>query len=341
MKSKHFTLPRILMLGGAVIIIAAALLCVNQQAVAKSSDHGFLGVYLNDDVKIIIKDGKKSEEKSGIYVTIVDDGPADKAGLEDGDIIVEFKGVEVKTPKELRKQIHVTKPGDEVKVVVLREGDQKDFTVTMGEPEDLKIFSWTDDDDFFFAPKKMKCIKVSDCCDRPWLGIEMQKLNPQLGKYFKVKDGEGVLISSVVEDSPAAKAGLKAGDVIVKLDDEKIKDGSDLIDVLEDKEAGDEVELAIVRKGKDKKFTATLDENPKKDCSGFTCGCGKYSPKHFKHFKGLKGLHHMRILEDLDLDDLEESFKDIRIDIDVDFEDLKEEMEKLKQELEELKKELH
>ena len=95
MKSKHFTLPRILMLGGAVIIIAAALLCVNQQAVAKSSDHGFLGVYLNDDVKIIIKDGKKSEEKSGIYVTIVDDGPADKAGLEDGDIIVEFKGVEV------------------------------------------------------------------------------------------------------------------------------------------------------------------------------------------------------------------------------------------------------
>ena len=78
------------------------------------------------------------------------------------------------------------------------------------------------------------------------IGVNMTPLTKQLGDYFGVTDGNGLLISSVRENSPAAKAGLKAGDVIVEIDGKPIKGDLDIVRTLNEKKEGD-VELTIVR----------------------------------------------------------------------------------------------
>jgi serine protease Do len=91
------------------------------------------------------------------------------------------------------------------------------------------------------------------------LGASVQSLTEQLGSYFGVKDGQGVLVTEVVNDSAAAKAGLKAGDVILEIDDQKVKDINDLMTTLEKKEEG-QVVLKVLRNRDDKKLTVTLEK---------------------------------------------------------------------------------
>jgi serine protease Do len=91
------------------------------------------------------------------------------------------------------------------------------------------------------------------------LGVSVQSLTEQLGSYFGVKDGEGVLVTEVANDSAAAKAGLKAGDVILEIDDQKVKNINDLMSTLAKKEEGQMV-LKVLRNREDKKLTVTLEK---------------------------------------------------------------------------------
>ncbi|RMF67609.1 MAG: PDZ domain-containing protein [Calditrichaeota bacterium] len=113
---------------------------------------------------------------------------------------------------------------------------------------------------------------------RPRLGAEVHELNADLAAYFHVEENGGALITDVFEDSPAEDAGLKAGDVIVKVDDEEISDPDDLTDTLEEYEEGDVVTVEFVRNGKKQKVEVELEEmnaygfrfwNPERDGSRF------------------------------------------------------------------------
>src|SRR2546421_3554498 len=109
--------------------------------------------------------------------------------------------------------------------------------------------------------------------DEPWvfsmggadrrIGVSTQSLSKQLADYFGVKDG-GVLINSVSDNSPAAKAGLKAGDVITAIDGEKITSPGDITRVLGKKETGD-VSLTVVRDKNTRTVTVTPEKNPDQD----------------------------------------------------------------------------
>ncbi len=94
---------------------------------------------------------------------------------------------------------------------------------------------------------------------RPQLGVQVHDLNGDLAEYFKVNRDDGVLIIEVTEDSPAESAGLKAGDVITRIDDEKISSHEDLIETLEDYEDGDVTSVQFVRKGKTQKVEVELE----------------------------------------------------------------------------------
>jgi S1-C subfamily serine protease len=89
------------------------------------------------------------------------------------------------------------------------------------------------------------------------LGVQLNELTPELAEYFGAKDG-GVLVSRVTPDSPAAKAGLKAGDVITSVDGDRVRDTDDLVDELRDKDG--DITLGIVRDKKDSSVKATLEE---------------------------------------------------------------------------------
>jgi serine protease Do len=97
---------------------------------------------------------------------------------------------------------------------------------------------------------------------RPWVGIGIQDLNPELMKSFNVKEKEGALVSQVYEGSPAEKAGLKVGDIVVEIDGKKIKNSQDLVHEVLKKEVGQKVEIEIIREGKPMKVPVTTMEMP-------------------------------------------------------------------------------
>jgi serine protease Do len=335
MRTKHVSINRVLMVG-AIVLIAVAALLYSADLVQAKSGSGFLGVYIGDKVVVKVKEGEKYDTFGGAHITIVDGGPADEAGLEDGDIIIKFDGKDIEDSSDLRRLIRKTDPGDKVDLVVIRDDAEKTFTVTMGERESRDYYAWDDDDLKRIIIPKAKGYWGSSWCDRPWMGIEMQGLSDQLREYFKVGDDTGVLISEVIEDSPAEKAGLKAGDVIIEMNGDDIESSSDVIEVIEDMEVEDEVSVVVMRNKKKKTYKVTLGERPDKWAKGRTCL--DYEDFHIKGLEGLKGLHDIRILEDdIKLDELKEKLKDIDMDVQVDMEQLKKEMEKLKEELENLK----
>jgi serine protease Do len=97
---------------------------------------------------------------------------------------------------------------------------------------------------------------------RPWVGIGIQDLNPELMKSFDVKEKEGALVSQVYEGSPAEKAGLKVGDIVVEIDGKKIKNSQDVVHEVLKKEVGQKVEIEIIREGKPMKVPVTTREMP-------------------------------------------------------------------------------
>lgn len=241
--------------GVLLLIVGAALL------VALRSDEAFatrqtdpdrdawLGVYLQD-LTDAMREALHIESDVGVLVSdVVKDSPAEKAGLKVGDVIVEFDGRRIEEADDLVRAVRRSDPGDKVKVVIIRDGKRRTLTVELGEKprRRRRVYgrAWGDWRSF---------VRVFAAPDR--LGIELAELNPELAAYFDVE--EGALILEVEEDSPADRAGLQPGDVIVAIEGEKVRDPEDVTDILSDYGRGDKVEIEIVRHGKHKKVTAEL-----------------------------------------------------------------------------------
>ena len=130
----------------------------------------------------------------------------------------------------------------DVEVIVVKKDDDDD-----------NVFTWRWPDDAGGA----------------WLGVHLLDLNEQLGDYFGVEDGDGVLVTEVEEDSPAERAGLKAGDVITGLDDQTVTDSDDLVKAIRRHEEGDTVTVHFLRRGKKKHVRVKLGERPEPPAPAF------------------------------------------------------------------------
>ncbi len=192
---------------------------------------------------------------------------------------------------------------------------------------DAMVWHMKDKDD----EKNIKIIQKHKMMDEPFfsdekagfLGVQIQDLSEQLSDYFKVKDGNGVLVSEVVEDSPAKKAGLKAGDIITKVDDNNIENAGDLTTTIRSYEPDTKVSVAIIRDGKKKKLDATLGEAE----NSFMYKFGDLGEMGDKHKMILK--MHPEGLEDFEF----HSFT-------FDKEEFKEQMDEMRKELQEMKEDL-
>ena len=327
-------MPRWLPFG--LSLVALALLFSSAGQAEEPTKGAFLGVYLKDldeDTRAALKFG----ESGGAFVDgVVEDGPAEEAGLKDGDVITGFNGKPVKDAADLRALIQETKSGDQVAVAVYRDQENRTFTVRMGESDDLPEITIRKEIRMMRPFMKMRggCEGCGDC---PWMGVELLKLTDQLADYFKVKDGEGVLISSVEKDSPAAKAGLKAGDVLVKVGDESVENRAEVRQALCGHKAGDEIAVEVVRAGKKQTLKVQLAKAPEKYRScvpmmkGGCCGGKGILPRH---------------LENLDLylealpEALPEHLEDIEVELDEPLKELQRQIDELRDHLRELENDL-
>jgi len=268
------------------LLLLVLLLFTHPTAQAADEKAGYLGVMLQDLSPSMAKALQLDDAKGVLVDNVVEDSPAAAAGLEDGDVIIKFNGHPTDNGQALTKAVRSAVPGEEVKVVVLRRGKEKTLNVELGEREEnanVMFFSddgttldfhdqhdanvWVTNDDAHKVIIKQMHDGQHDVAffgqdDRGFMGIVPQELNEQLGDYFGVKNGEGVLVASVTDDSGAAKAGLKAGDVIVRIGDSDVDSPADLHDVMGGTEAGQEIEVQARRNGKDKAFKITLGEMP-------------------------------------------------------------------------------
>jgi serine protease Do len=173
---------------------------------------GYLGVGI---VEVTPERAKtlKLAEVSGVEVKRVDDdSPAAKAGLKTDDVILELNGQKVESVLTFIATIGVSVPGSKMPMVVWREGAKRKLLVTIeARPEASLYYRVQPDTSVTMMPPPFEIMAAPN----PIVGIEGETLTPQLAQYFGVKDG--VLVMTVMPQTPADKAGLKAGDVITKV----------------------------------------------------------------------------------------------------------------------------
>lgn len=275
--------------------------------------------------------------KYGVIVNeVVENSPADEADLREDDVIIAFDGSKITDTDELVEMIDEHRPGDEVNLTVARDEGEVELTVTLEKKPKHDKSIWLSK-----GPKNYNYLYSFDYDEeRSYLGVSLFDLTSQLRDYFGLKKGQGALITEVREDSPAKEAGLKAGDVIVSIDEDKIFDSEDVQDLISEKEPGDKVEVTVVRDKKERKFPVEVAEaEEESDVYShvllrqlYSPGIGHMLPKMKKKGK-IQVIPSIPSLPDLDLDD----FPDLDAD---DFDDLELEMEKLKKELKALHKEM-
>jgi membrane-associated protease RseP (regulator of RpoE activity) len=213
----------------------------------------WLGVTLKDVTADKARDLKLPGEYGALVESVDADSAAAKAGLQKGDVIVEFAGERVRSEAQLRRLIRETPAGRTVSLQVIRDGQARalnaklqsrtnHFNIDVQVPEihippiSPQLFDYRGFNFQFGA-------------GRPSLGISGDELTTQLASYFGVKQGKGVLVREVVVGSAAEKAGLKAGDVIVAVDGKSVATVTELRQALEIKPSKEErkVNLTVVR----------------------------------------------------------------------------------------------
>jgi membrane-associated protease RseP (regulator of RpoE activity) len=222
---------------------------------------GFLGVYLEEVDDAATDRLRLREERGALIAEVSEDGPAAEAGLLKDDVIVEFNGEDVESVGELSRMVRETPAGRTVALGVIRDGQAREISVELGERPGV-VWLGPDIDrrqGVFIAPGDGEHGKhrVFAFGGRGRLGVQLQSLGDQLAEYFGVTGG--ALIASVREDSPAAEAGLEAGDVITRVGDRAVEDVGDVAEAVHEAEAGS-LSITVVRDGDTRTLTAQLPE---------------------------------------------------------------------------------
>jgi S1-C subfamily serine protease len=236
-------------------LVAAAFL-VPCFAVVEREDPGYLGVSIESMDR---KEKQETGASYGVRVTGVEKGsPAQKAGMKEKDIIQSFGGGKIRRPADLIRRVRATPPDSTVTIGLVRDKAAVQAKATIGKVPR--------------ADREHRVI-VSGIGggNRPRLGVQIHALNDDLSGYFGVPADEGALILEVDEGGPAMKAGLKPGDVIVRIGKEKVYEPGDVTDILKEFKAGDKADVAVVRKGRESVFSVTLEKSSPRDLmNGFS-----------------------------------------------------------------------
>jgi serine protease Do len=215
------------------------------------------------------------KEARGVEVTCVDqDSPASKAGLKPGDVVLEYNGERVQGGEQFVRLVRETPPGHNVALVVVRNGANQTLTATIAQRQPAALAFELDGDNFAMAVpplppmppmQPLPGVRMPDIprafmtWRSPALGIESESLNPQLAEFFGVKDG--VLVRSVIKDSSADKSGFKAGDVIIKVDGEKVASPREISSILQASRSKKTLPVTVIRRQKEVVLNVVLDEN--------------------------------------------------------------------------------
>ncbi len=190
---------------------------------------GLLGVSIQDLTPELAKSFGLKEIQGALVAKVVTGGPAEKAGIAMGDVIVKFNGQSVTGSKDLSRIVAETPVGKTVTVQVMRDGKTMDIQAKVGEMEEENAAATADD------------------TTHKSLGVSVQNLTPQIARELGLKKDAGVVITGVEPDSAAAEARLQTGDVIQEIDRKPVKNVADFMRKIDKVKAGQTLLLLIER----------------------------------------------------------------------------------------------
>ncbi len=211
---------------------------------------GWLGVRIQT-VTEELAEGLRLDSPSGALVaSVTDGGPAEQAGIEQGDVILEFDGRDVEDMRKLPRMVAETSIGREVPVVVWRKGERVTIDVQLGELDEEQVASLES------GPEM-----AEDEADT--LGLMLSEITPELRERFELDDSaKGVIVTNVAPDSTAMEKGLQPGDIIVEVDQEEVSSPGDVVKLVSQaKEEGYRVVTLLVYRSGDYQWVAVQLED--------------------------------------------------------------------------------
>lgn len=207
---------------------------------------GWLGVRIQDVTPDMVDAIDGLDEPIGAMITDVPEGPAREAALEAGDVIVTFDGQDVTDTRELVRIVGNSPVGKDVPVVVLRSGELREFSVTLGRRETAEAAAFPAEE------QPSESVGTTNL-----LGLTLSEITPELVEQFGLDDQEGLIITEIDQTSEAASKGLLPGDLITEAGQIAVVTLDDFEDrVLEARDAGRKSILLLVRRGGDPRFVA-------------------------------------------------------------------------------------
>lgn len=243
----------------------------DSQAMLGHSSEGYLGIVCSDVDNNRAAALKLKEAMGAEVITVDRDAPAAKVGLRPHDVILQMNGQTVAGEEQLRRMLRETPAGRTVTLLISRDGRQQTISVQLADRATIEQNAWAqrmalpspDDDDVYSleGPSGTSFGTGSGffgsfSLEPPSVGVELDVLGSQLADYFGVKDGQGLLVKRVAENSPASRAGLKAGDVITKANGQTMATVSEWMKMIH-ANRGKQVQITLVRNHKEQ--TVTLE----------------------------------------------------------------------------------
>ncbi|RXH57735.1 PDZ domain-containing protein [Granulicella sibirica] len=273
--AQHLRLPDHL---GLPVLHGAAF---QPTAAAGRSNQGYLGVDIRDVNEASLasaraRTAKDSKDPRGAEIVRVDhDGPAGKAGLHEHDIVLQVNGQAIDTGEQLRRLLHDAPPGRSLTLTINRDGQSQTIAAQMGNREDVEREAWEEHvkisdpeplppapetierrgTGFFSSPGRVSRNLFGGIGLSPgYTGVLLERMAPQLAEYFGAQGKTGLLVRSVDPNSPAAVAGLHAGDVVMRVNGNNIASSSDWFKTIRENK-GRPVNVIVLRDRQEQTLT--------------------------------------------------------------------------------------
>lgn len=262
---------------GMLLLVAAALQAQTPSAgtavfAPPEAIHvvGFGGTFLGVGVQEIDAERSRAlklREEYGVEITRVEeDSPASKAGLKVGDVVLEYNGQRVEGTEQFVRFVRETPAGRTVKLAVVRGGSPQTVLATLAARKSKTITAMPGENFHFDMPNFEFSMPDVPKAMMSWrsssLGVEAEALgDSQLAAYFGVK--EGVLVRSVIKGTAAEKAGLKAGDVLLKVDETKVGTPREVSSAIRTVRSASKrtFPLMLMREKREMNLSVTLEED--------------------------------------------------------------------------------
>jgi serine protease Do len=238
----------------------------------------WLGVETTEVTADKVKQLKLPAEHGALLGKIVPESPAAKAGLRENDVVLEINGQRIEGTAQFRRMIREIPAGRATQLTIWRDGRSQNVNVILGKSEARLAIQQPQGmpGNFKFRmPELPELPDMSGLAElrnfsistggQPKLGIDAEDLQGDFGNFFGAPEGEGILVRGVFPDSPAAKAGLKVGDVITSVDGDRIRGVGDLREKMLNKHETTSLKIGLLRNKSEMSITVELPETKHKD----------------------------------------------------------------------------